>query len=127
MASQGAVRDIRGFGNTPLPSLGKRSSWDSWTLLGDFEAFKPSGYNADGTVGTITADDEYHWIYENIYTFTPTESAPDANKVVRYVRVKLLDSFDTWGKDPFGYIYVIAEMTFTGTFGSLEERNLYVN
>lgn len=102
-------------------------TWDSWTLLGDFEAFKPSGYQPDGSVGPITGDDEYHWIYENIYRFTPTEEAPDANMVVRYVRVKLLDSFDTWGKDPIGYIYVIAEMTFSGTFGSLEERNLYVN
>lgn len=72
--------------------------WDSWTLLGQFTAHKPSGPG-----GTVTAEDvQYAVVSGADYTFAPGAPA------VRYLRFKTLK---TWGG--FGYVY-ISELTFWG-------------
>ncbi len=72
-------------------------SWASWTLIGKFDSFKPSG-----SVGVTTED--------NAYGFTNGEDfdMPDIPPAYRYLRFKTLE---TWGGT--GQV-TIAEITFWG-------------
>lgn len=72
-------------------------SWASWTLIGKFESFKPSG-----SVG-VTKEDE-------AYGFTNGEDfeMPDTPPAYRYLRFKTLE---TWGGT--GQV-TLAEITFWG-------------
>ncbi len=107
--------------NDPAPD----GSWDSWNLLGEFETKKPSGYEPDGSVGTITAEDQDYFDNHNVYTLEKTDLVTDPFQTVRYVRFKLLDAFSTYGNNnPVNY--VIGEITIFGTFASIKERNKYV-
>jgi hypothetical protein len=118
----GGVRRFQLWGsNDPAPD----GSWDSWTLLGEFETKKPSGYEPDGSVGAITAEDQDYFDNHNVYTLEETELVPDPFQNVRYVRFKLLDAFSTYGNNnPVNY--VIGEITIFGTFASITERNKFI-
>jgi hypothetical protein len=72
-------------------------SWASWTLIGKFDSFKPTG------PGTVTAED-------NAYGFTNGEDfeMPDTPPAYRYLRFK---TTETWGGT--GQV-TIAEVTFWG-------------
>jgi hypothetical protein len=94
-------------------------SWDNWTLLGSFETVKPSGYEADGSVGTVTAADmDYFAIQGDEHEFLPTDEIPDPYVPVRYVRMRVLHTFLTYGmKDyskPAGQL-IFNELTFWGS------------
>lgn len=117
-----AIRHFQIWGsNDPNPD----GSWDdSWTLLGDFEPYKPSGYNADGTPGPVTAEDLDYWTNTNEFFFDP-EVTPDAYKEVRYIRVRLLDSFNSFANKTATAYYVFGELTLHGMMTNLEERNKY--
>ena len=109
---------------------------DSWYLLGDFVPFKPSGYNEDGTPGTVTAEDQQYWTNTNEYEF-PEEVTDDIlypMRPARYVRLKLLDNFDTYAAylnaDPdfsMQTIYVIGEIVLYGQMPNKDERDMYYN
>lgn len=127
-----AVRHFQVWGsNSPNPD----GSWDdSWILLGDFIPKKPSGYDTDGTAGTVTPEDKDYFYNTNEFEFEQTEDVPDPYIAVRYVRVKLLDTFASWeasvGADP-EYIaslkaqYVISEFILHGQIPDPAERDKY--
>ena len=107
-------------------------SWDSWTLLGEFQAYKPSGFLPNGLPGPVTAEDNDYWINHNVFKFVPTDKTPNPGMRVRYIRVNLQEAFVTYqkelnGETPYNDIFVFAEITFRGSFGSLEERNQFMN
>lgn len=83
--------------NDPNPN----GDWDStWTLLGNFESVKPSGE----PLGTNTAADIAQAQAGDTFAFpAPTEP-------VRYLRIKILQTWDPGGSDHA----FIAEMTFYG-------------
>lgn len=77
-------------------------SWDSWTLIGSFNSFKPSGT----PVGTLTAEDIAYG-----YTNGEDFEMPDTPPAFRYLRFK---TTETWA---LGANQVtISELTFWGEF-----------
>lgn len=111
-------------------------SWDdSWYLLGDFEPFKPSGYDEDGLPGTITQEDRDYWENTNEFEFPEekTDDIPDVMRPARYFRLKLLDTFETYAAylnaDPdfemTSVVYVIGELVLYGQMPNKEEKELY--
>lgn len=121
------VRNFQVWGATAPATDG---SFEGWTLVGEFEAHKPSGYQADGSPGTVTAEDNDYWINHNVYTFVANDKVAGPNFPLRYFRMVLKDMFATYGKsdaDTFNESFVFAEFTLRGTFTTLEERNKFVN
>lgn len=104
-------------------------SWDdSWFLLGDFQPFKPSGYNEDGTVGTVTDEDREYWTNTNEFVLEASEAVPNPYREFRYVRVKLIDTFANYGIEADYEIkaqYVIGEIVLHGQMPNPEEKELY--
>lgn len=68
---------------------------NTWFKLGRFSQGKPSGYDADGTVGTITTEDAEYFNAGNDFELDPSEY-PDAYNDVRYLRVVFLNTFSTY-------------------------------
>ena len=119
------VRRFKVYGSMEPASDG---SWDSWSLLGEFEAPKPSGYNEDGSVGAITDADVDYFMWHNEYALEPTETIPNPYQPCKYIRFLLLDNFGTWGKPDSAIannFYVIGEVTLSGQFVSIEDREKY--
>ena len=67
---------------------------DSWFCLGKFVQQKPSGYNPDGSVGTITQEDIEAFNAGNDFELNNDEY-PHAYDQIRYLRV-VLTSFASW-------------------------------
>lgn len=67
---------------------------DTWVKLGYFEQPKPSGYAADGTVGTVTQDDADYYNNGNDFELDPL-TYPHANDEIRYLRVVIISTFST--------------------------------
>lgn len=90
-------------------------SWDNWYLLGEFEAFKPSGYNEDGSVGTITAEDKNYAQVEGIdCELIVTDKVEDPHRPVKYIRFRTTSTYSTYGTDVTNGQIIIAEITFWG-------------
>lgn len=68
---------------------------DSWFKLGAFSQGKPSGYEENGTVGTITAEDRDYFNAGNDFELDPVEY-PDAYKELRYLRVVFMNTYSTY-------------------------------
>lgn len=83
---------------------------NSWFLLGRFEQAKPSGYEPDGSPGTITQDDRAYWGAGNDFEFN-NEEYPHAYDELRYLRVVFLDSFSTYGFDTKSSKIQMGELT----------------
>jgi len=121
------LRNFQVWGGT-TPNVD--GSFDGWTLIGEFQAPKPSGYLPDGTPGPVTAEDNDYWINHNVYKFVPNDKVTDPKIPVRYFRMVLQEMFSTYGKteeESFNQVFVLAEITLRGTFTSLEERNKFVH
>jgi hypothetical protein len=90
-------------------------SWDeSWTLLGEFEQFKPSGYGEGLAVGPITDEDRDYWYNKTEYELIPTDNAPNPYIPVTYLRIKFTSSYTTYGTEAVKGQIIIAEITFWG-------------
>jgi len=90
-------------------------SWDNWYLLGKFEAFKPSGYKEDGSVGTITADDKNYATNQGVdCELTVTDNVSEPFKTVKYLRFKTTSTYASYGTDATTGQIVVAELTFWG-------------
>jgi hypothetical protein len=97
--------------NNPNPN----GSWDeSWTLLGEFEQFKPSGYGEGREIGPITDEDRDYWSNKTEFELSPTDNAPDPYMPVSYLRLKFTSSFTTYGTEAVQGQIIIAELTFWG-------------
>jgi hypothetical protein len=97
--------------NAPNPD----GSWDeSWTLLGEFEQFKPSGYGDGREVGPITDEDRDYWYNRTEFELVPTDKAPDPYMTVTYIRLKFTSSYTTYGTEATQGQIIIAELTFWG-------------
>jgi hypothetical protein len=98
------------WGTTNPPADG---SFDNWTLLGRWEVFKPSGYNPDGTVGTITQEDINYFNAGQDFEMDEI-NFPDASMEITYLRFRTLTTFATHdSKAPSGQL-VISEITWYG-------------
>ena len=90
-------------------------SWDNWYLLGKFEAFKPSGYEDDGSVGTITAEDINYARNEGIdCELTVTDDVPEPYKPVKYLRFKTTSTYANYGTNVTTGQIIFAEISFWG-------------
>ena len=90
-------------------------SWDNWHLLGEFEAFKPSGYEEDGSVGTITAEDKNYARVEGIdCELITTDRVEDPHRQIKYIRFKTTSTYNTYGTDATLGQLIIAEISFWG-------------
>lgn len=90
-------------------------SWDeSWTLLGEFEQFKPSGYGEGREVGPITDEDRDYWYNRTEFELVPTDDVLDPYIPVSYLRFKMLSNFSTYGTDATMGQIIIGEFTFWG-------------
>ena len=121
------LRNFQVWGSTDPATDG---SMDGWTLIGEFQAPKPSGYQPDGSPGPVTDEDNDYWINHNVYKFVANDNVPDPNIPLRYFRMVLQEMFGSYGKtdeETFNTVFVLAEITLRGSFTSLEERNQYVN
>ncbi|MBQ9819306.1 MAG: hypothetical protein IJM60_03385 [Bacteroidales bacterium] len=120
------LRNFQVWASTEPASDG---GFDGWTLIGEFQAHKPSGYQPDGSPGPVTAEDNDYWVNHNVYKFVPNDKVTDPHVPVRYFRMVLQEMFGNYGKpeaDTFNTVWVLAEITLRGTFTSLEERNKFV-
>ncbi len=68
---------------------------DSWFCLGKFEQVKPSGYNSDGSVGTITVEDNTYFNSGNDFELNPDEF-PHCYDDLRYLRLVFVSTFSTY-------------------------------
>lgn len=90
-------------------------SWDNWHLLGEFEAFKPSGYEEDGSVGIITPDDVAYANQQGIdCELIITDKIEDPYKQVRYIRFRTIATYATYGTDITNAQVYFSEITFWG-------------
>jgi hypothetical protein len=97
--------------NAPNPD----GSWDeSWTLLGEFEQFKPSGYGEGREIGPITDEDRDYWYNRTEFELVPSDKAPDPYMTVSYLRLKFTSSYTTYGTEAAQGQIIIAELTFWG-------------
>lgn len=96
--NRSAVKSFEIWGSSnPNPD----GSWGSWTLLGSFNSFKPSGQ----PLGTVTPEDEtYAGVNGEEFEFEAGIPA------VRYIRFKTKEA---WGGGSVGQV-VISEITFWG-------------
>lgn len=69
---------------------------DSWFCLGKFEQVKPSGYDPDGSVGTVTNDDIAYFNAGNDFELN-NEEYPRAYDEVRYLRIVFVSNFSSYG------------------------------
>ena len=68
---------------------------NSWFCLGKFEQFKPSGYNSDGSVGTITQEDVTYFNNGNDFELN-ADKYPHAFDQLRYLRIVFVNTFATY-------------------------------
>lgn len=96
--NRSAVKRFEIWGSSdPAPD----GSWESWTLLGSFDSFKPSGQ----PLGTVTPEDEtYAGVNGEEFEFEA------GMPTVRYIRFKTTEA---WGGGSIGQV-VISEITFWG-------------
>lgn len=68
---------------------------NSWVKLGYYLQYKPSGYNADGSVGTYTQEDREYFNTGTEFEMDETKY-PHAYDAIRYLRVVILSTYATW-------------------------------
>lgn len=68
---------------------------DSWVCLGKFTQFKPSGYDKNGLVGTVTQDDTDYFNAGNDFELD-NEQWPHAYDEIRYLRIVFANTFSTF-------------------------------
>lgn len=107
-------RDFEFWGSmepTGMPKPGNPHDFDdSWVLLGRFTQFKPSGYEADGSVGTYTQEDRDYFNSGNDFEFDE-DAFPHAYDKIRYLRVVFLDTFASFGSESKTQAVQIGEIT----------------
>lgn len=90
-------------------------SWNNWYLLGEFEAFKPSGYASDGSAGTVTAEDKHYACVEGIdCELLVTDKTPNPYMPVTHIRFKTKSTYETHGTVKKTGQVTISELTFWG-------------
>lgn len=67
-----------------------------WVKLGDFEYKKPSGYQPDGSAGSITEEDQVYYTTQAECEFDNTVY-PHAYDKIRYLRAVVTSTFGTYG------------------------------
>ena len=68
---------------------------NTWFCLGKFRQVKPSGYNEDGTVGTVTQEDASYFNAGNDFELNDADY-PHAYDQFRYLRIVFVDTFATF-------------------------------
>jgi hypothetical protein len=110
--SGGAPRTFELWGSTnPNPD----GSWDeSWTLLGEFEQFKPSGYGEGREIGPITDEDRDYWYNRTEFELIPSDNAPNPYMTVTHLRMKFTSNYVTYGTEMTQGQMIIGEITLWG-------------
>lgn len=92
-------REIEFWGSLDTPTgetgSGEHGFENCWVCLGKFEQPKPSGYNADGTVGEITQEDREYFRNSTEYELDD-QLYPHAFDNIRYLRIVIISSFASW-------------------------------
>lgn len=83
---------------------------NTWFCLGRFEQAKPSGYEPDGSVGTVTQDDVQYWNAGNDFEFN-NEEYPHAYDELRYLRIVFMDTFASYGYQGSTFKIQMGEIT----------------
>lgn len=83
---------------------------NTWFCLGRFEQAKPSGYEPDGSVGTVTQDDVQYWNAGNDFEFN-NEEYPHAYDELRYLRIVFMDTFASYGYQGSKFKIQMGEIT----------------
>jgi hypothetical protein len=89
-------------------------SWESWSLLGEFEQFKPSGYGEGREVGPITDEDITYFRTKSEFELVPTEQASDPYMMVTHLRFKVMSTYTTYGTEATNGQVIICELAFWG-------------
>jgi len=91
-------RDFEFWGSmnpTGRQGKGEHGFDDSWFCLGKFTQQKPSGYNPDGSVGTVTQEDADYFNNGNDFELN-SEKYPHAYDQIRYLRIVFVNTFSTF-------------------------------
>lgn len=95
----GSPRDIEFWGSLKAPTgdvgSGEHGFEENWVCLGKFTQPKPSGYNADGTVGDITQEDRDYFREKTEYELDDA-LYPHAYDRIRYLRIVVVSTFASW-------------------------------
>ena len=91
----------------------------SWYLLGDFEQYKPSGFNPDGSFGTLTEEDNQYFFNNNDYEFVQSDNVADPQREARYFRLVFLQNYTYYFREPpeeepTNVYYLVGELMFWG-------------
>jgi hypothetical protein len=90
-------------------------SWDeSWSLLGEFEQFKPSGYSEGREIGPITDEDRDYWYNRTEFELILSEQIPDPYMTVTHLRFKILSTYTTYGTEAINGQVIISGFEFWG-------------
>jgi len=87
---------------------------DTWTFFGEYEVQKPSGYNADGSVGTVTSADQAYFHSGMSFEVVPSEITPDPYIPIRYFRLVVIHTYDTYLTGASNGQVFIREITLWG-------------
>ncbi len=88
----GSIEDPKKFSPNPDNEHGFA---DCWFKLGTYTQPKPSGYNPDGTPGAWTDEDIVYWNQGTEFEMDPL-LFPHAYDELRYLRLVILDTYETW-------------------------------
>lgn len=94
----GHPRDFEFWGSmnpTGMSGTNEHGFDDTWFCLGKFTQFKPSGYNSNGSVGTVTEEDRAYFNAGNDFELNPDEY-PHCYDDVRYLRVVFVNTFSSF-------------------------------
>ena len=83
---------------------------DTWFCLGKFTQFKPSGYDADGSVGNRTTEDDTYFNAGNDFELNPDEY-PHCYDDVRYLRIVVANTFSTFQLGAKSGAFSLGEIT----------------
>jgi hypothetical protein len=111
MYSGSAPRFVEIWGTEDPP---KDGSFENWHKIGVWEQFKPSGYGEGANVGIVTNEDIEWFRGGGNYLVEATDEIPNPYIPIKYLRFKIVHTFDSYAYNTIAGYLVIADLQFWG-------------
>jgi hypothetical protein len=111
MYNGSAPRFVEIWGTDNPPADG---SFDNWHKIGEWEQSKPSGYGQGANVGTVTDEDREWFLNGGDYRVEPSEEIPNPYIPIKYLRFRIVHTFNTYANSTAADNMVMGELELWG-------------